>query len=67
MLRTILYPLPYGVKGYIKENIDNEPVCILNSRLTYEANIDTYKHELRHRDDLNDVVNVNELEVFRHK
>ena len=67
MLRAILSPLPYGVKGYTKKNMDNELVCILNSRLTYEANMDTYKHELKHLKDFSGDIDVSKLEHIRHK
>ena len=67
MLRALLYPLPHNVKGCIKETIDGEPICILNSRLTYEANLATYKHELKHKKDFDNVEDVSELEKIRHK
>ena len=58
MLRALLYPLPHNVKGCIKETIDGEPICILNSRLTYEANLATYKHELKHKKDFDNYLEV---------
>ena len=66
MLRAVLYPLPYNVKGCVKETVNGEPVCILNSRLTREENIETYKHELKHEKDFGNVKNVNKLEKIRH-
>lgn len=69
MSRTILYDLPPGIRGFIREDEDGEPVYIINSRLTSEANIETYLHEKSHHEhgDLHSRRSVGEIEKERHK
>lgn len=69
MTRCILYDLPVSVKGFVREDENGDPVCILNARLTRESNAATLMHELKHikRHDLTNQVNVSELEACRHK
>lgn len=54
--RVILEDLPTSVRGFVFRDDDGDPVIVLNSRLTYEQNRRTYKHEQDHilRDDLSD-------------
>ncbi len=48
-MRTILIDLPPKCRGYIYEDIaTGEQVCVLNARLTHEANQQTYEHEYSH-------------------
>lgn len=67
MSRTILFDLPPDVKGFVKETDDGSQIVILNSRLTREANITTYAHEVSHVDDFGKDINVSLLEKHRHK
>lgn len=69
MSRTVLYDLPPGIRGFIREDEDGEPVFIINSRLTREANIETYLHEKSHHEhaDLHSLRAVGEIEKERHK
>ena len=68
-MRTLLIDLPYHVKGFIHVSLDGEETIVLNSRLTHEANEETYIHELKHiaGDDLNRQCDVNLIECIRHK
>lgn len=43
-----LQDLPPSVRGFVCHTDDGDPVVILNSRLTREANRGSYDHELRH-------------------
>ncbi len=45
---VILKDLPPSVRGFVFHDDDGRPVIILNSRLTREANGQSYLHELRH-------------------
>ena len=45
---VILQDLPTSVRGFVFLGDDGEPVIIVNSRLTREANRLTYRHERRH-------------------
>lgn len=48
-MRTILIDMPAKIRGYIYEDVaTGEQVCVLNSRLTHEANQQTYEHECSH-------------------
>ena len=48
-MRTILIDMPVKIRGYIYENVaTGERVCVLNARLTHEANQHTYEHECDH-------------------
>ena len=47
---TYLYDLPLKCRGFIlRDPYTDEESIILNARLTNEANIETYIHELRHK------------------
>lgn len=63
-----LIDLPYHVKGFVSR-VDGEDIIILNSRLSHEANVETYKHELEHiaQNDLTSDCEVNVIECIRHK
>ena len=51
---TRLENLPTTVKGFCYHDDDGETFVILNARLTHEANMASYDHELEHiwREDL---------------
>jgi len=40
--------LPSRIKGYARQNPDGTYTIILNSRLSFEQNIKTYFHEMKH-------------------
>lgn len=37
-MRTVLLPLPYDIRSFVREDENGEPTCYLNSRLSYEMN-----------------------------
>lgn len=45
---AILRDLPTTVRGFCFLDDDGEPVIVVNSRLTREANRRTYDHEMNH-------------------
>lgn len=46
--KAILTDLPTSVRGFVYEGEDGEPMIVVNSRLTREANQLTYMHERDH-------------------
>lgn len=48
MVNVRLLQLPVTIRGFVKENEDGTYTIVLNSRLSYEQNLKTYKHELSH-------------------
>ena len=54
---VILQDLPTSVRGFVFSGEDGEPVIVLNSRLTREANRRTFRHEKDHiqHDELHDL------------
>ncbi len=67
-MRTILINLPCSVKGFITI-VEDEEIIVLNSRLTWESNCQTYKHELEHitHNDLYNDLQVDLIELVRHE
>lgn len=65
---TTLKDLPCSIKGFII-TVEDEEIIVLNSRLTHEANLETYKHELKHIDngDLYNDIEVDLIEYLRHE
>lgn len=53
---AILQDLPTSVRGFVFLGDDGEPVIVVNSRLTREANRRTFRHEKKHvkKDQLTD-------------
>lgn len=53
---VILEDLPTSVRGIVFLGDDGEPVIVVNSRLTREQNIRTFRHEKKHikNDELTD-------------
>ena len=45
---VILQDLPTSVRGFVFLGDDGEPVIVVNSRLTREANRKTFDHECGH-------------------
>ncbi len=48
MINVLYLQLPSRVKGHITKNEDDSYTIILNSRLSHEQNVRTYKHEISH-------------------
>ena len=46
--RVILRDLPTDVRGFVYQDDTGEPVIVVNSRLTREANRRTFDHERGH-------------------
>ena len=44
----ILKDLPVHIRGFVCLGSDFEPVIIINSRLSREQQLRTYRHEIRH-------------------
>lgn len=67
--RVVLVDLPCKIGGYCVTNVDGEKICVLNARLTYEANRKTLLHEQEHiiNNDFDNYCFVDELEAQRHK
>ena len=53
---AILQDLPTTIRGFCFLGDDGEPVIVVNSRLTREANRRTFRHERKHiqRNELSD-------------
>ena len=69
-MRTVLVDLPYDCRGFIVESIETgDQCCVLNARLSHEANIKTYRHECCHAEhnDLYCSEDVNIIETRCHK
>lgn len=45
--RVIMYNLPTSIKGFTV-NQDGSNTIILNSRLSYEQNLKSFEHEVKH-------------------
>jgi hypothetical protein len=68
-LRTYLYDLPCKCRGFIlRDPYTGEELIILNARLTHEANVEAYAHEMYHRihGDLDSKEDVNTIETRAH-
>ena len=66
---TIYLNLPYKIKGFCAYNSSEDfYTIVLNSRLSYAQNIETYIHELKHirNNDFYSNLSVNELETLAH-
>ena len=69
-MRCILCNLPCDVRGFVMEDKETlEPVCVLNARLTHEANQKTFLHEAEHisQNDLDREDSADVIEEKRHK
>ena len=45
---VVLKDLPVKIHGFVCLGYDYEPIIIINSRLSWEQQQKTYKHELQH-------------------
>ncbi len=69
-MRTIIIDLPPKCRGYIYEDrLTGEKVCVLNARLSFESNVNTYEHECRHviNEDFESTEDINLIEARAHK
>lgn len=67
--RVVLHNMPTDVRGFLVSDAEGGHTVLLNSRLSWEQNRETYLHEIRHikSGDIYANENANELEVERHK
>lgn len=71
-MMVVLCDMPTRVHGYIKGTCEPDGdyyTIVLNSRLSYEMQLQAYQHELGHidHDDLHSERSVAEIELIRHK
>ena len=69
-MRIYLYDLPCKCRGFIlRDPYTDEESIILNARLTHEANVEAYAHEMYHKlhGDLDSGEDVNIIECRAHK
>ena len=66
-MRTILIPMPYNVKGFIKADEDGYETIVLNSKLNLETNRETFLHEIKHSTHgyLSNECCIDEIEILR--
>lgn len=64
--KILLFNLPLRIKGYCMATPEGEKIFVLNSRYTFEANQETFLHELSHNQDVGEL-NVDRLEFLRHR
>ena len=69
MIRTVLDDLPLSVGGFVVEDEAGDYVVVMNARKSWEANRNTYLHELEHiaRGDLYTHDEADYIEWKRHK
>lgn len=68
-MRTYLYDLPVKCRGFIlRDPYSGDESIILNARLTHEANVKTYAHEIYHKliGDLDSKEDINTIENRAH-
>lgn len=61
--------LPYKIKGYVAYKADEDfYTIILNSRMSYQQNVNTFWHELTHIafNDFQGSIDVNKIETLAH-
>lgn len=66
---TIFQNLPYKIKGFaIYNSKEDYYTIVLNSRLSYDQNIQTFIHELKHikNDDFNSSLTATTIEALAH-
>ena len=61
--------MPYTIVSNVVENGDGSYTLYLNSRLSYEKNMEGYLHELKHitNDDFNSFEDIQKIESRTHK
>ena len=67
--RVVLLNMPTDIRGFHSVDLDCEPFILLNARLAWEANRETYFHELCHIKDGDLYANedAENLETKRHE
>ena len=68
-MQVYLYDLPVKCRGFIlRDPYTDEESIIINARLTREANVKTYIHEIRHKlcGDLDSDEDINIIEARAH-
>lgn len=67
-IRTVMIPMPCSIKAYTIYK-DDYYTIVLNSNLSYEQNMKSYKHEISHinRNDFNKKIPVGMIEIKTHK
>ena len=67
--RVVLHNMPTDVRGFLVADAEGGHTVLLNSRLSWEQNRETYLHELRHIEggDLYSDDDADELEEKQHK
>lgn len=68
MLNTVLCDLPTTIGGFVVHNQDDSCTVVLNSKLTWEDNMESYIHELKHLEegDLESLLPADVIEKFSH-
>ena len=67
MLLVKYIDLPPKIKAVSTENEDGSYTVILNSKLNYEQNLESYQHEIRHIEKKDfDKYDVNVIEFLNH-
>lgn len=65
-----LMDMPCSVKGCVVKDFDNDEfyTILLNSRLSHDANLSSYQHEMEHIDcdDFSSDLTADEIESIRH-
>lgn len=65
--RVEYYDLPVSVKAFTVKSSDDTFIIFINSRLSYEQQQKSFKHELRHiKNDDFQKQNVDEIECMAH-
>ena len=68
MIKITLQDMPYHIRSFVKENIDDSYTIIINSRLNIEQQHNAALHEMSHivHDDLHSDEQADALEFIRH-
>lgn len=67
--QVILADMPTRIRSYVVRCNGDTYTIVLNSKLSYEQNVVSYKHELQHiaNNDFNKTNNVNFIEIHAHE
>lgn len=65
--KVVLLDLPTTISGFVRE-VDGYKTVVLNSRMAYASQCDTYRHELEHieHDDLHKDLPADQIEAAAH-
>ncbi|HBB61477.1 MAG TPA: hypothetical protein DCZ61_06785 [Lachnospiraceae bacterium] len=68
-VNTVLIDMPTDIKSYVISDRDDFFTIVINSRLSYAAQLIAYQHELRHiiNGDCDRDVTADLIEIFAHK